>query len=249
MNPTLSLVTGTRNRESDLRRLIASIEAYTQVPYEIIIADASDEPIGLIKTCNGPVYVIPERPRLGCTRGYNRAFAMASGDWVIWTNDDCEVTEGYAEAAIAFMEQNPHIGLGALYYSEWPHGFHVNSYYGMLYANFGIIRRSFGDQIGWWDEQLPMYGADNAFTFQVLLAGKGVDGIPNARIIHHATDDAHRRENGEYSTRMHEAEILKVKYGPLLPQIQAAYLTTQSGQNGGAQDQTPPWMWPETTKA
>jgi GT2 family glycosyltransferase len=244
--PVLSLVTGTRNRPVEFRRLVESIERNTPIEWELIVSDASDTPIdesGLPKN----VIVIPERPRLGCTMGYNNAFREAIGTWVIWLNDDCEVLPGYATNAIRFMETNPQIGLGALYYREGVTDFHVNSYYNMVYANFGIIRKELGDRIGWFDNEIPMYGCDNALAFNVLLAGFGIDGIPDATLIHHAVNDQFRRENNETDTRIREAEFLRDKYGPRLPAIQHSYKITSSGQNTASHDQTPKWMWPKVT--
>jgi GT2 family glycosyltransferase len=223
----LSLVTGARNRPDSLQRLVDSIEANTGVDWELIIADASDcVPYGLMlsaKTSPTRLTWIHESPRRGCSRGYNQAFAKAEGDWVIWLNDDCEVMPGYAEKAIAFMEAHPQIGLGALPYSNKGGPFMVNSnsFDGLVYANFGIIRRELGNQIGWFDEIVNMYGCDNSIGFRVLLAGYGIAEVPGQFILHHEHPDEQRAENlkGQHQ----DAEKLKAKYEPLLPQMRATY--------------------------
>ena len=62
--PILSLITGTRNREDDFRRLLDSVQRNTEVEWEMVVADARDEPIRTENlTLN--VRVIPERPRRG----------------------------------------------------------------------------------------------------------------------------------------------------------------------------------------
>jgi GT2 family glycosyltransferase len=225
LKPLLSLVTGTRNREFDFRRLVNSIAAHTRVPWELIVSDASDEPIETVPN----VQIIPERPRLGCTRGYNVAFRQASGKYVLWLNDDCEVMPGYATAAIAFMESHPEIGLGALYYADegTRESWHVNTcMFGMLYANFGILSRELGDQVGWFDDELTMYGNDNSLAYRVLLAGKGIAPIPEARILHHSTRDQHRIENNDYAYRHQQADLLRAKYGPRLAEMREVYERT-----------------------
>lgn len=242
MNPAVSLITGTRNRHEDLCRLVFSVAHGTVVPYELIIADASDVPFD-----PGPMWfsdsiiVVSERPRKGFSAGYNEAIHHASGEFVLWLNDDSEVVPGYDSAAIAFMESHPHIGLGALYYQERGGDFHVRAYFDMAYANFGIMRRDFFNEIGGFDEDLPMYGSDNAIAFKVLLAGKGIAGIPDARIIHHATDDVHRRENDDYGQRCRDAEILADKYGPHMEEMKATYQRLGCEVNT-AHDQTPGWL-------
>lgn len=228
----LSLVTGTRNRPDDFRRLVDSIERHTPMKWELVVSDASDTPIQNEPVATDETWpkirVIPERPRLGCTVGYNRAFRKARGRFVIWLNDDCEVMPGYATAAIDFMEAHPEIGLGALYYADPNHqGFRVNTcMFGMIYANFGILRRQLGNQVGWFDESVEMYGNDNSLAWRVLMAGKGIAAIPDARILHHSTNDAHRVENNNYAFRHTQAELLRVKYEPHLAEMRATYERT-----------------------
>lgn len=222
MTPVLSIITGTRNRPEDFRRLVRSIQQHTSVDWELVVSDASDEPLdesGLPLN----VFVIPERPRRGCTAGYNLAFHAARGEWVVYLNDDCEVLPGYDTEAARFMDAHPDIGLGALPYSNkgGPFRTNSNSFDGMLYANFGIIRRSLGDHIGWFDEIVKHYGCDNSIGFRVLLAGLGIAEIPNARVIHHEHDDVHRQEN--LRTQMEDAERLKAKYEPFLRQMRETY--------------------------
>lgn len=213
MTPTLSIVTGTRNRPRQLLRLCNSIAAHTVVDWELIIADASDEPLDTLGFPSN-VRVLPERPRLGCSRAYNRAFSHARGEWVIWLNDDCEVMPGYDTAAIAFMEAHPQIGLGALHYSENDGPFHVNSAWGCIYPNFGIISRELGNKVGWFDDEcVVMYGCDNTLALRVLLADKGIADIPNARVLHHSEQDAERRENQK--NRLADNQRLQAKYMPL----------------------------------
>lgn len=230
MQPILSLITGTRNRPADFRRLVDSIEKHTTVEWELVASDASDSPIENEAVATDETWpkirIIPERPRLGCTKGYNRAFRRARGTWCLWLNDDCEVMPGYAEAAINFMETHPEIGLGALYYADagTRESFHINKCgFNMEYANFGILRRELGNQIGWMDDELSMYGNDNSLAYRVLLAGKGIAGIADAKIFHHATQDKHRVENNEYEYRQQQAEILRAKYGPHLAAMREVY--------------------------
>jgi GT2 family glycosyltransferase len=243
MKPLLSLVTGTRNRQQSFDRLLNSIASRTQAHWELIVSDASDADAPL--RCVHPfVNVLPERPRLGCTKGYNRAFAAAQGDFVIWLNDDAEVLDGYDVAAIQFMREHPSIGLGCLPYREMfyknaARPFAINSYFGMIYANFGILRREFGDAIGWFDEDLPMYGNDNSIAFRTLLADKGIAAVPHESIIHHCEQDQERVVNDVYAIRVEAVNTLLRKYGPHMMPMRATY--ERHGGTTVAKDQTPQW--------
>lgn len=215
----LSIVTGALNRPEAFLRLVSSIVDSTTVDWEMVVADASDT---TMSSRDPRIRILAEKPRLGCVKGYNRAFREARGEWVIWLNDDCEVVQGYDVESIALMEANPTIGLGALHYSENGGPFHVNSAWHALYANFGIIRRELGDQLGWFDEDLTMYGNDNSLTCRVLMAGFGVADIPKARILHHAIDDAERLRNKQYQYR--DNAVIQHKYLPHQPKWIATYL-------------------------
>ena len=149
--PKLSLVTGLRNRPESCVRLVDSVIRNTPpISWEMIIADASDVPITDVYKFPENIIVLPERPRLGYSAGYNRALSKATGEWVIILNDDAETLPSYASHAIRFMESNPRFGIGALRYADdmTRETFHVNTCgYGMLYSNFPVIRRALGEAI------------------------------------------------------------------------------------------------------
>jgi GT2 family glycosyltransferase len=221
MTPVLSLVTGTRNRPESFKRLLDSIIEHTQTPWELIVGDASDVPYEAELPAN--VVLVPERPRLGYVKGYNALFRIAKGEWVIWLNDDAEVTAGYDVEAIRFMESHPKVGLGCLQFRDprWP-DFAVQSFLDIPYANFGIVRRQTGQDAGWFDEHLHMYGSDNAITFEMLMMGKGVAEIPNAHIIHHRVNDAVRWENQR--GREADSDYVTAKYLHHKQRLQWTYL-------------------------
>lgn len=218
MKPKLSLVTGTVNRHAAFARLVASVVAHTSAPWEMVVTDASDVPV---ECGDERVLIIPERPRMGHSRGYNAAFKQCRGEFVIWLNDDAEVCGGYDTEAMAFMEAHPRIGLGCLHYSENGGPFHINSAWGVPYANFGIIRRVVGNQVGWFDEELTMYGADNSIAFRVLMHDYGIADIPHAKVIHHSEKDQVRAENQK--SRAADNQRLQNKYMPHRRQWTAAF--------------------------
>lgn len=222
MTPNLSVITGSLNRPDSLQRLVDSFYEHTSVSAELIISDASDVPFITKDTEN--IKVLPERPRLGCTAGYNRAFREARGKYVIWLNDDATVLPGYDTAAIAFMDAHPEIGLGALYYSNNGGPFHVNSYWDMVYANFGIINREFGERIGWFDEDITMYGCDNSIAFRTLLDNKGIATIPGAMLRHHVVEDEIKLDNQKY--REQGSQVLQRKYAYRIDRMKRVYART-----------------------
>lgn len=231
--PLLSLVTGTYNRPASLKRLIYSIIENSAVDWELLIADADGKAFPWHQPSRG-IWVIPDGDGvgpfhtptpMGHTKGYNRCFQLARGQWVIWLNDDAEVEPGYDTNAIHFMEVHRSIGLGCLYYREQRiNGFtpyHINRFRDMLYANFGILSKQWGDKIGWFDEAFPMYGADNSIAFRTLLAGKGIAGISNARVVHHSEQDELRESNQHM--RQIASTLFQTKYGAHMHEMQRTF--------------------------
>lgn len=208
--PILSLITGKVGRDESFQRLVHSIVTRTDVPWELVVSDASEF---AYPSSVSNIRVIHESPRLTCVQGYNAAFTAARGKYCLYLNDDAEVLPGYATEAVKFMEANPRIGLGALHYSENGGPFHVNSSWGVTYANFGIISKQLGDSVGWFDTDLKMYGNDNSLGFRVLLAGRGIADIPEVRVLHHVVQDQARAEN--QASRLRDNHTLTEKYLPL----------------------------------
>jgi GT2 family glycosyltransferase len=209
MKLKLSLVTGKVERDAPFQRLVDSIIRETSVPWELVVADAS-------QTAYVPqddrIRVLHEKPRLTHSRGYNAAFRACLGEWVIWLNDDAEVCPRYDTEAIAFMESHPRVGMGALHYSECGGPFHVNSSWDVIYPNFGIFRKDLGERVGYFDEDIHMYGADNSLAFRILLSDHGIADIPKARILHHSEKDAIRE--GNQARRKADNRVLTEKYMP-----------------------------------
>lgn len=166
------------------------------------------------------VQIIHESPRMGMVKGYNHAFRLCKGEFVMWLNDDAEVLPGYDLAGVDLLRAHPDVGMGCYYYLEGGR-WHVNMLYRMIFANFGILPRWLGEQVGWFDEELTMYGSDNSLTFKVLLAGKGVVTVPGPRIIHHSEWDEMRNENDKL--RRPDADKLNAKYSGRAKEMQAVY--------------------------
>lgn len=216
--PILSIVTGTLDRPESIKACIKSVLEFTDIPYELIVADAGSRPIELVPLHPPQIKLMREWPREGHAKGYNKAFRTAKGKYVCWLNDDARCTPNWARNAVAFMEHYTWCGLGAFYYSEHGSPYHVNDYQDMIYANFGILSREFGNEIGWFDECVRMYGADNSITFKTILAGRGVCGMPDARLIHLPFVDQQRIENVAGQKR-DEMNLLN-KYKQYVPQMQ-----------------------------
>lgn len=237
MSPVLSLVTGTIDRHASLKKFVESVIRHAQLSYELLIIDAGSEPISCMPLPLLPAEarVIREWPRKTYVSGYNSAFRECRGEFVVWLNDDAEVTAGWDVAAVDFMRAHPQVGIGCMPFFD-PNrptergaspveGFNVSELWGLPYANFGIISRELGDKVGWFDSDLTMYGSDNSITFKVLLAGFGVAPIANARIIHHRFKDHIRQVNQASRARIVDGKTIVERYRPQIRKLNKAFWT------------------------
>ena len=207
--PLLSIVVGTRNRPKIFDRFLASVINTATVPTELVVGDATQEDRyakdDFFGEGLGVVRVLHESPPLGMLRGYNRCFRECLGSWVVWFNEDCELLPGWDVAAISYMTAHPEVGLGAVYFKDrredgsYEDKFRVYEYPIFVpHANFGVLRREFGNEIGWFDERLGWgYGSDSALGLTVIEHGKAVARIPGCKCIHHRAWDAEMFANHE----------------------------------------------------
>jgi GT2 family glycosyltransferase len=202
-DPQISIIIGTRDRKSSYERFIASVREHAEVPYEIIVGDASEkEPYA--ENC-GDVRVFREKPRMGFAEGCNRCLWHARGKVCVVFNDDVEVTPGYDTAMLSFLLENEIVGCGCPYFRDYagrnsnnPH-FTIQSMYRVTVPNFPAMRREVGESLGWFDsERCSMYGSDGDLGFRTLEAGFAVVGIPGCRVLHYREwDDARERNMQE----------------------------------------------------
>ena len=209
--PEMSIVIGTRHRPDAYRRFLQSFLDSVTVLTEVIVLDASDERTYTLEDppastlgpdVLGELVIHHEKPRLGTIRGYNVGFGFAHGRYVTWFNDDVELERGWDKIAVDYMDAHPEIGIGAVYFKDrcgesWQNHYAIQHWQGMQYANFGVVRREWGNEIGWFDERTgaKMYGCDNSICLNMLAAGHAVVPIPGCKCKHWRTLDEDRRLN------------------------------------------------------
>lgn len=219
--PTVSVVLGTLNRVHFLRRAVVSIPpACGDLEYEIIIVDGGSldgtaEYLQFLKYENQRVRVIQQGERRGAVAAFNAGFNAAVGEYVAATNDDCEyvgqpialAVERLREASIVGQIAVPFITVPAATIADVPetvegdpHVQYVNlRRYGLVpYANFSVIRRDLGQQLGWWGDYYH-YAGDTELSTRVWHAGRRVEPLrsPTDYLIHYEVQDGTRVPNVE----------------------------------------------------
>jgi GT2 family glycosyltransferase len=198
----LSIVFGTYNRFNHLAECILTIREFVKRDYEIIVADGGSidgSREWLVKQQD--TIMIGERSLNGAVDAYNKAFSIASGKYVAHLNDDCHIQDECLDAACDILDAHADVGQVAIPYIDMrgdPILNRIHMWKGdVLYANFGVLRRSLGDKIGWWGNYLHTYGGDCECSFKIWEAGFKVVPLHGHAIFHHRHKDALRRNNTE----------------------------------------------------
>lgn len=192
--PLVSIVVATAGRFS-IHNLLDSIQSHSDnIPYEVILvtSQASIDNLKDAQNFNNVVFVFEPEMR-GCVKAFNLGFKAAKGKYIVHLNDDCEVCAGWlTEMLDTIRDRNV---LGAFYVKEPGTDFIINELWGRPYANFGMIKKSLMEKLGYWDESFVHYGADPDFGLKVWHAGYAVVSNPKARVIHYCAQDEHRKED------------------------------------------------------
>jgi len=196
----LSIVLGTYNRFGRLRACVESIDRFVTRPYEIIIADGGSNDGSREWAATHPrITLIGERTLHGAVDAYNKAFSLASAPYVAHLNDDAELVGGCLDAACDLLDKEPGVGQVAIPFRDFRGPVILNYVHRtgaqVLYANFGVTRKSIGDSVGWWGDYLHTYGGDCELSFSVWAAGHTVAPLHGFCIQHHREQDELRRPN------------------------------------------------------
>ncbi len=204
MSHIVTIVIPTFNRLSKLRRCIEKIRLHVTHPHEVVVVDGGSED-GAREWLSeqADLRVIYEKEREGAVRAFNKGFRAATGHYVMWLNDDAYPLAGSVEAAVDMLERPELTDVGMVaFYHNWHSERNVldrvmhegRSYElchvrGYPYANFGLLRRSLLQDVGYADERYYFFGFDPDLSLTLQIEKKlAVLGCREA-LIHH--DEVH----------------------------------------------------------
>jgi GT2 family glycosyltransferase len=111
-NPSVAIVILNYNGRHYLQQFLPSVLASTYLNKRIIVADnaSTDDSIDFIKQNFTTVETILLDKNYGFTEGYNKALQQVQADYFILLNSDVEVTQGWIEPIVSWMENDTTIG-------------------------------------------------------------------------------------------------------------------------------------------
>ena len=110
----VTLVLVSYHSEEPLRRFFASVCAHPiEADHEIVVADNApgDGTAEWLASEHPEVRVLPMEGNQGYARGVNAAIEAARGRHVLVVNPDVELADGAVDRALAYLEDNPEVGM------------------------------------------------------------------------------------------------------------------------------------------
>lgn len=118
----MSVVVPTRGRPGALRRCLESLshQDYPADAFEVVVIDdGSPEHVVLPAAIGGGLDVRLERqPQAGPASARNHGLQLARGEYVAFTDDDCEASPGWLRALVRGLEQHRGAGVGGTVVNE-----------------------------------------------------------------------------------------------------------------------------------
>ncbi|NQV01640.1 MAG: glycosyltransferase [Bacteroidia bacterium] len=112
--PVISIILLSLMRQPDTMRCIESIVAHTSIPYEVIVVDMASS----TETCDWLEHLAEKKENfniifntenVGTTRGRNQGISLARGKYIVFLDNDAEVTAGWIEQLLDGAESSPEI--------------------------------------------------------------------------------------------------------------------------------------------
>jgi GT2 family glycosyltransferase len=189
--PSVSVVIAAKNRPADLRRLLASLQAQTLAPAEVVVIDDGSEPALPPVPCTRQ---IRNEISLGACKARNLGFKQVTGTYVFIFDDDAELIDPRViERAVATAERVRRLGAIAFKQltpageSHWMQPAPgealrmVPSFLG--YA--ALLSRDAFETVGGFFEPLGYYYEENELCLRLIDSGYDVIYDPALQVVHH----------------------------------------------------------------
>ncbi len=203
--PIVSIVVPTFNRVERLRTCLGAIRQNCGCCCEMIVVDGGSEDGAREWLADQPdVRLILEPEREGAVRAFNKGFRAATAEYVMWLNDDAELIPGSVPAAIEMIERPDLSDVGMVaFYHNWRsernvldrvehdgETFELCHVRGYPYANFGLLRRTLLERVGFADERFYFFGFDPDLSLKIQIdEGLKVIGCRRAIVRHEEHHD------------------------------------------------------------
>lgn len=214
--PLVSIIILNWNGKNLLGECLDSVLQTTYRPVEIIVADngSSDGSIAFITENYPSIKIIDNKSNIGYAAGNNRAFAVASGSFLVTLNNDVTVTPDWLNEPVALLNDMPDTGIicctqlnyyakdrvDSLFISPNTQLMHTKFGYGLRhsdcagYSNPGyvfaangaaaIYRATLIKELGGFDERFFAYHEESDLCMRAFLSGWNCVYSPKSIVYH-----------------------------------------------------------------
>lgn len=204
--PSVSIIIISYNTAALLRDCLSSIHAQRSTRDEVIVIDnaSADGSAEMVRRRFPDTVLVASDCNLGFSRANNQAISRTKRDLVWLLNPDTRLEPGALDAAVAFMNEHPAIGMAgtALINPDGsPQSSIEHRYPGQRYARSiladlpGEIAWILGasivawrrvmDSVGGFDERFFLYGEDLDLGLTVRKAGWPIGFIKDSVVVHY----------------------------------------------------------------
>lgn len=228
----LSIIIVSYNTADQIGRCLDSIAAAACCPQEVIVVDnaSTDDGAALIGKNHPSVRLVVNANNRGFAAANNQALAVCRGDFILFLNPDTEVQPEALRRMMAYMENNPHIGLagpkivnpdGSLqgsisyrYPGQKHAGEELQGLKGDIACVLGaamIARQESIKKVAGFDEAFFLYGEDEDLCLRIRKAGYEIGYIDGAIIVHLGGQSERQSTSAEVWRKKIKAEQLFYK--------------------------------------
>lgn len=113
MNSLVSVIIVNWNGKTDLHECLNSLFKITYSPIEVIVVDngSSDGSVELVKRKFPNVKNVNVGKNLGFAEGNNLGYKKSTGEYVLFLNNDCIVTDDFLDKLVLYLKKNPTVGI------------------------------------------------------------------------------------------------------------------------------------------
>jgi GT2 family glycosyltransferase len=204
IRPTISIVVPTRNRPAQLKRCLdALVRIDTSNPFEVVVVDDGGTPeVSTQDVIALKDVEILRQDRAGPAAARNAGATAASGDYIAFVDDDCEVAHGWLAALEDALAANPRAAVAGRVVNALPHDAYAMATQELIdyardwyesndrvrrYAtsNNLAMRRNDFLEVGGFDARFALAaGEDRDFSRRWLASGRPIVDAPDALVTH-----------------------------------------------------------------
>jgi len=188
----ISLVVTVRDEAQTIRDLLASIDAQTRAPDEVVIVDggSTDDTLAILEQWTNPKYVVQSEPGTNIARGRNIGIGRATSPVIAVTDGGCVLDSHWLERLVSALG-GADVAMG--YYEPvattfferittcltLPDADQINPERFMPSSRSIAFRRAVWERVGGYPEWLDI-GEDMSFDFSVVATGVKRAFVPDA---------------------------------------------------------------------